>query len=59
MNTADLAAAFQDAVVDVLVEKSLLAIRKKGTKQFLLAGGVAANGELRRRLRQRLANEED
>lgn len=54
---ADLAAAFQDAVVDVLVEKSLLAIRKKGTKQFLLAGGVAANGELRRRLRQRLSNE--
>ena len=54
---ADLAAAFQDAVVDVLVEKCFLAIKKKETKQFLLAGGVAANGELRRRLRQRLSNE--
>jgi N6-L-threonylcarbamoyladenine synthase len=53
-NEADLAAAFQEAVVDALVEKSVLAIKEKGVKQFLLAGGVAANGELRRKLRQRL-----
>lgn len=52
---ADLAAAFQEAVVDVLVEKSLTAVRQRSTvRQFLLAGGVAANGELRRRLRQKL-----
>lgn len=51
----DLAAAFQEAVVDVLVEKSLAAVKQRGAaRQFLLAGGVAANGELRKRLRQRL-----
>ena len=56
IRTEDLAAAFQEAVVDVLVEKSLMAVRQRNTaRQFLLAGGVAANGELRRRLRQRLA----
>ena len=43
-------------MVDVLVEMSLMAGRQRSTaRQFLLAGGVAANGELRRRLRQRLA----
>jgi N6-L-threonylcarbamoyladenine synthase len=57
VKSADLAAAFQEAVVDVLVEKSLLAARQREIKQFLLAGGVAANGELRRKLRQKL-NEE-
>ena len=56
IRTEDLAAAFQEAVVDVLVEKSLMAVRQRSTaRQFLLAGGVAANGELRRRLRRRLA----
>ncbi len=55
VKTADIAAAFQDAVVDALVEKSFLAVRQtEKARQFLLAGGVAANGELRRRLRQRL-----
>ena len=55
IKTADIAAAFQDAVVDALVEKSFLAVRQtEKARQFLLAGGVAANGELRRRLRQRL-----
>ncbi len=53
----DVSAAFQAAVVDVLVEKSLLAARQKNVKIFLLAGGVAANSELRRRLRQRLGAE--
>lgn len=55
LRIADLAAAFQEAVVDALVEKSLMAVRQiKTAKQFLLAGGVAANGELRKNLRQRL-----
>ena len=53
----DISAAFQAAVVDVLVEKCLLASRQKSVKQFLLAGGVAANSELRRRLRERLEQE--
>lgn len=52
-----LSAAFQDAVVGVLVDKSFMAARQKEVKQFLLAGGVAANGELRRRLRAKLEAE--
>ncbi len=51
----DLCASFQDAVVDALVEKSVRAVERYEPRQFLLAGGVAANGELRRRLRLRLA----
>lgn len=50
----DLAAAFQEAVVDVLVEKAVLAARQYPTKQLLLAGGVAANSELRHRMRRRM-----
>ena len=47
---ADLAAAFQSAVVDVLVEKTARAAVECGARCVLLAGGVAANGLLRRRL---------
>ncbi|MGI5875631.1 MAG: tRNA (adenosine(37)-N6)-threonylcarbamoyltransferase complex transferase subunit TsaD [Dethiobacteria bacterium] len=54
LNEADLAASFQEAVVDALVEKSALAVEEKKVKQFLLAGGVAANSELRKKLRLRL-----
>ncbi len=57
IKNADIAAAFQDAVVDVLVEKSFLAARKRKTRHFLLAGGVAANTELRRRLRRKMQEE--
>ncbi len=53
----NVAASFQAAVVDVLVEKCLLAAKQRSVKKFLLAGGVAANSELRRRLRQRLEPE--
>lgn len=53
----NISAAFQASVVDVLVEKCLLAARQKNIKNLLLAGGVAANSELRRRLRQRLKQE--
>jgi len=48
---ADVAAAFQEAVVDVLVEKAMRAARRHGTPRLLVGGGVAAN----RRLRERLA----
>ena len=51
----DLCAAFQDAVVDALVEKSARSVEQFEPRQFLRAGGVAANGELRKRLRLRLA----
>lgn len=57
INLADIAASFQEAVVEVLVGKALLAVRQKRTKQFLLAGGVAANSQLRKRLEQVLTRE--
>jgi N6-L-threonylcarbamoyladenine synthase len=44
---ADLAASFQQAVVDVLVEKARQAIRQTGLKRLAVGGGVAANGCLR------------
>ena len=47
---ADLAASFQDAVVDCLVDKSLLALEKTGLKILAVGGGVAANLRLRDRL---------
>ncbi|MFC1988768.1 tRNA (adenosine(37)-N6)-threonylcarbamoyltransferase complex transferase subunit TsaD [Chloroflexota bacterium] len=49
-NEADAAASFQEAVADVLVAKTITAAREHRVKQILLAGGVAANGLLRRRL---------
>ena len=42
----DLAASFQQAVVDVLVDHTFRAVREKSVKQVLLAGGVAANSRL-------------
>ncbi len=44
----DVAASFQRAVVDVLVTRTLAAARDYGVGSVLLAGGVAANSELRR-----------
>jgi N6-L-threonylcarbamoyladenine synthase len=43
------AAAFQDAIVDVLVAKTIQAAARMGVKQILLAGGVASNSALRDR----------
>lgn len=50
----DLAASFQAAVVDVLVEKTRWAVERHGIKQVALAGGVAANTALRQAMRARL-----
>lgn len=47
---ADAAASFQEAVVDVLVTKTVAVAKEYRVKQVLLAGGVASNGLLRRRL---------
>lgn len=44
---ADVAASFQKAVVDVLVEHSMTAIKESGMKKFAIAGGVASNSHLR------------
>lgn len=55
INKPDLAASFQRAVVEVLVEKALLAVKQTGVKNLLLAGGVAANQGLRKLLQERAA----
>ena len=47
---ADVAASFQEAVVDVQVSKILRAAREEGLDTVLLAGGVAANSRLRAKL---------
>jgi N6-L-threonylcarbamoyladenine synthase len=47
---ADLAAAYQEAIVEPLVEKTVRAVQATGATMVLLAGGVAANGLLRERL---------
>ena len=45
-----LAFAFQEAVVDVLTEKSLAALSRTGLTQLVVAGGVGANRQLRSNL---------
>jgi len=54
VNVALLAASFQEAVVDVLAVKTRLAAQEYHVKQVILAGGVAANANLRTRLEQEL-----
>jgi len=44
---ADVAASFQEAVVDVLTAKAVRAARERGMDVLLLGGGVAANSRLR------------
>ena len=44
---ADAARAFQEAIVEVLVKKSLKALRQSGLRQLVVAGGVGANRQLR------------
>lgn len=47
IHTADVAASFQKAVIDVLVEHSLSAVKEYGYNKFAIAGGVASNSSLR------------
>ncbi|MFH1141592.1 MAG: tRNA (adenosine(37)-N6)-threonylcarbamoyltransferase complex transferase subunit TsaD [Chloroflexota bacterium] len=47
----DLAAAFQESVVDVLVAKTLEAARRTGARGIILGGGVTANALLRERMK--------
>ncbi|MGN7851759.1 MULTISPECIES: tRNA (adenosine(37)-N6)-threonylcarbamoyltransferase complex transferase subunit TsaD [Exiguobacterium] len=53
----DLAASFQASVVEVLVTKAVRAVKDKGGRQLLLAGGVAANKGLRQGLEAACAKE--
>jgi N6-L-threonylcarbamoyladenine synthase len=50
---ADVAASFQEAVVDVLTRKAMLACAENGVEHLVLGGGVAANSRLRALAEQR------
>jgi N6-L-threonylcarbamoyladenine synthase len=50
VSSADVAASFQWAVVDVLVTKARRAAQRVGAKGIVLGGGVAANSQLREEL---------
>ena len=50
VNKADVAASFQKAVVDVLIENALKACKKKDVNKIAIAGGVASNSALRFKL---------
>jgi len=55
----NLAASFQESVIEVLTKKTLLAVKEYGVKQVLLAGGVAANKGLRATLEHAFNELED
>ncbi|MFQ5672757.1 MAG: tRNA (adenosine(37)-N6)-threonylcarbamoyltransferase complex transferase subunit TsaD [Nitrospinales bacterium] len=50
LSDADIAACFQEAVVDVLVAKLVAACKQETVRRAVVAGGVAANGRLRRQV---------
>ena len=50
INRADVAASFQQAVMDVIVDKAVHAVKMRGEDKLVLAGGVAANSKLREML---------
>ena len=52
---ADVAASFQEAVVDVLTRKAVLACQEQGVDTMLVGGGVAANSRLRAMAEERCA----
>ena len=52
---ADIAASFQEALVDTLVKKSVKALKQTGLRRLVIAGGVSANSRLRERLEADLA----
>lgn len=49
----DVAASFQEAIVDVLVEKAIGALQMTGLKKLVVSGGVASNTRLREKLSQK------
>ncbi|WP_334296204.1 tRNA (adenosine(37)-N6)-threonylcarbamoyltransferase complex transferase subunit TsaD [Alkaliphilus pronyensis] len=57
INRADIAASFQEAVVEVLTEKAIACGKEMGINTICLAGGVAANSRLRNMLSKRCQEE--
>lgn len=56
INKADVCASFQDAVVAVLVKKSIAAMQAHGYNKLVMAGGVSANSCLRESLNEAVQN---
>jgi N6-L-threonylcarbamoyladenine synthase len=54
---ADIAFAFQESITDVLVKKSLKALKQTGYKNIVVSGGVGANKRLREKLKLHSKNE--
>lgn len=54
---ADVAAAYQEAIVDVLVNRAFDAMHRQGVSALAVVGGVSANSRLRAQLRQRAESE--
>ncbi len=52
VNKADIAASFQEAVVEVLVQRTIDAAKEYGMKKVALAGGVASNQGLRAKMKE-------
>jgi len=53
----DIVSSFQEAVVDVLVKKTLQAAQQQGLGRIVLSGGVAANQHLRRKIKEEASRE--
>ena len=58
LDMSNIAAGFQEAIVDVLVDKSMQAVRQYGDGRLVLAGGVAANSRIREAVAKRCEEEE-
>jgi N6-L-threonylcarbamoyladenine synthase len=54
---ANLAASFQEAVVDSLTSRAWLALEETGCRRLVVSGGVAANGRLRQALQDRAGSD--
>jgi len=53
----DIVSSFQEAVVDVLVKKTLQAAQQQGLRKVVLSGGVAANQHLREKIKEEASRE--
>ena len=54
---ADVAASYQKAILDVLVDKLAMAVKRKDVRTCVIAGGVAANNELRSIVKKTIGDE--
>ena len=50
INVPDLAASFQQALMDVIIQKTIAAVQERGEKRVVMAGGVSANSHLREQM---------